>query len=52
MIGDDGALDSEADQKAIQTIGQVEAIEPVGPLPQVAREMLGADPMMPDLDTG
>ena len=27
-----GALDSAADQKAIQTIGQVAAIEPVGPL--------------------
>src|ERR1700720_2183345 len=38
--------DRAADQIAIQTIGQVAAIEPVGPLPQVAREMLGADPMM------
>src|ERR1700720_2241096 len=46
VVGDGGALDRAADQIAIQTIGQVAAIEPVGPLPQVAREMLGADPMM------
>jgi hypothetical protein len=31
-------------QIAIQTVGQVAAIEPVGPLPQVARKLLGADP--------
>src|SRR5215469_4850694 len=30
----------------IRTVGQVAAIEPVGPFPQVAREVLGADPMM------
>jgi len=30
----------------IQTVGQVAAIEPVGLLPQVTREMLGADPVM------
>jgi hypothetical protein len=46
VIGNGGALDRAPDQIAIQTIGQVAAIEPVGPLPQVAREMLGADPMM------
>jgi hypothetical protein len=46
VVGDGGALDSPPDQIAIQTVGQVAAIEPVGPLPQVAREMLGADPMM------
>ena len=46
VIGKGGALDSAPDQIAIQTVGQVAAIEPVGPLPQVAREMLGADPMM------
>ena len=46
VVGDGGALDSAPDQIAIQTVGQVAAIESVGPLPQVAREMLGADPMM------
>ena len=46
VVGDGGALDSAAEQIAIQTIGQVAAIEPVGPIPQVAREMLGADPVM------
>ena len=46
VVGDGGALDSAPDQIAIQTVGQVAAIEPVGPLPQIAREMLGADPMM------
>ena len=30
----------------IQTVGQVAAIEPVGPLSQVTREMLDADPVM------
>jgi hypothetical protein len=34
--GDGGELDSAPGQIAIQTIGQVAAIEPVGPLPQVA----------------
>jgi hypothetical protein len=28
------------------SVERVAAIEPVGPLPQVAREVLGADPMM------
>ena len=46
VVGDGGALNGAPDQVTIQTIGQVAAIEPVGPLPQVAREMLGADPMM------
>jgi hypothetical protein len=46
VVGDGGALDSAADQKVIQTGGQVAAIESAGPLPQVAREVLGADPMM------
>src|SRR6516162_5883831 len=46
VVGDGGALDSAPDQIAVQTVGQVAAIEPVGPLPQVARQMLGADPMM------
>ena len=46
VVGDGGAFDSAPDQIAVQTIGQVAAIEPVGPLAQVAREMLGADPMM------
>ena len=46
VVGDGGAFDSASDQIAIQTIGQIAAIEPVGPLPQVARQMFGADAMM------
>ena len=46
VVGDAGALYSAPNQVAIQTVGRVAAIEPVGPLPQVAREVLGADPMM------
>ena len=46
VIGDGGALDSAPHQVALQTVGQVAAIEPVGPLPQVAGEVLGADPML------
>ena len=46
VVGDGGALDGASDQIAIQTIEQVAAIEAVRPLAQVAREMLGADPMM------
>ena len=46
VVGDGGALDSAPNQIAIQTIGQIAAIEPVGPFPQVAGEMLGADPMV------
>ena len=46
VVGDGGALDSAPNQVAIQTVGQVAAIEPIGPLPQVAREVLGADPVM------
>ena len=46
VVSDGGALHSAPDQIAIQPVGQVAAIEPVGPLSQVAREMLGADPMM------
>jgi hypothetical protein len=46
IVGDGGALDGAADQIAIQTVGQVAVIEPVGALPQIAREMLGADTMM------
>jgi hypothetical protein len=46
VVGDSGAVDSAPDQVMIQIVGQVAAIEPVGPLPQVARKMLGADPMM------
>ena len=33
-------------QVAIQIVGVVAAIEAVGPFPQVAREVLGADAMM------
>jgi hypothetical protein len=46
VVSDGGALDSAPDQISIQTIGQVAAIEPVGPLPQVTREVFGADPVM------
>jgi hypothetical protein len=43
-VSDGGALDSAPDQIAIRTVGQVAAIEPIGPLPQMAREVLGATP--------
>jgi hypothetical protein len=46
IIGDGGAFDGAPDEVAVQTIGHIAAIEPVGPLPQVAREMLGADTVM------
>ena len=46
IIGDGGAFDGAPDEIAVQTIGQVAAIEPVGPLPQVAREVLRADTVM------
>jgi hypothetical protein len=46
VVGDGGTLDSAPNQVAIQTVGQVAAIKSVGPLPQVAREVFRADPMM------
>jgi hypothetical protein len=46
IVGDGGAFDGAPDEIAVQTIGQVAAIEPVGPFPQVAREVLGADTVM------
>ena len=39
VVSDGGALNSAPDQISIQTVGQVAAIEPVGPLPRVAREV-------------
>src|SRR6516225_3574048 len=42
---------AHSDQIAVQTVGQVAAIEPVRPLPQVAREMLSQpshDPPRPN----
>jgi S-adenosylhomocysteine hydrolase len=37
VVGDGSALNGAPDQVTIQTVGQVAAIEPVGPLPQVVR---------------
>jgi hypothetical protein len=46
VVGYGDALNGAPDQITILTVRQVAAIQPVGPLPQVAREMLGAAPMM------
>src|ERR1700730_6935007 len=46
IIGDGGAFDGAPNEVAVQPVGQVAAIEPIGPLPQVAREVLGADTVM------
>jgi len=46
IVGDGGAFDGAPDQIAVQTVGQVAAIEPVGPFPKVARQVLGTDPVM------
>jgi hypothetical protein len=46
IVGDCGAFDDAANEVAVQPVGQVAAIEPVGPFPQIARQMLGADAMM------
>src|SRR5438045_2741092 len=46
VLSDGGAFDSAPDQVAVQAVGQVAAIEPVGPFPQIARQVLGADAVM------
>jgi hypothetical protein len=46
VVGDGGAFDGAADEVAVQTIGQVAAIEPVGPFPEITRQVLGADAVM------
>src|SRR3984893_18335301 len=46
IVGDGGAFDGAPNEVAVQPVGQVAAIEPIGPLPQVAREVLGADTVM------
>ena len=46
VVSDGGAFDSAPDQVAVQAVGQVAAIEPVGPFPQIARQVLGADAVM------
>src|SRR5208337_3753284 len=46
IVGDGGAFDGAPDQIAVQTVGQVAAIEPIGPFPKVARKVLGTDPAM------
>ena len=43
---DCGALDGAPDEIAVQPIGQIAAIEPVGPFPKIARQVLGADAVM------
>jgi hypothetical protein len=46
VVGDGGAFDGAADKVAVQTVGQVAAIEPVGPFAQITRQVLGADAVM------
>ncbi len=46
VVGDGGAFDGAADQKPVQPVGQVAAIEAVGPFAQIARQVLGADAMV------
>src|ERR1700731_2005717 len=46
IIGDGGAFDGAPNEVAVQPVGQVAAIEPVGPFPKIARQVLGADAVM------
>jgi hypothetical protein len=46
VVGDGSAFDGAADQVTVQTIGQIAAIEPVGPFPEIPRQVLGADAVM------
>ena len=46
VVSDGGAFDGAPDEVAVQTVGQVAAIEPLGPFPQIARQVLGADAVM------
>ena len=43
VIGDGGAFDGAADQTGRKAVGQVAAIEAIGPFPKVARQVLGAN---------
>ena len=36
----------DANQAMTITVGQIAAVEPVGPLPKIARQVLGADAVM------
>jgi hypothetical protein len=46
VLGDGGAFDGAADEVIVQTVGQVAAIEPVGPFPEITHQVLGADAVM------
>src|SRR5437588_2773422 len=46
IVSDGGALDGAPNEVAVQPIGQIAAIEPVGPFPKIARQMFGADAVM------
>src|ERR1700694_436487 len=46
IVGDGGAFDGAPDEVAVQPVGQVATIEPVGPFPKIARQVLGADAVM------
>ena len=46
VVGDGSAFDGAADQITVQGVGQVTAVEAVGPLSQVARQVLGTHAVM------
>ena len=46
IVGDGGAFDGAPNEVAVQPIGQIAAVEPVGPFPKIARQVLGADAVM------
>ena len=43
---DGGAFDGAPNEVAVQSVGQIAAVEPVGPFPKIARQVLGADAVM------
>jgi hypothetical protein len=46
IVSDGGAFDGAPNEVAVQPVGQIAAIEPVGPFPEIARQVLGADAVM------
>ena len=46
IVGDGGAFDGAPNEVAVQPVGQVATIKPVGPFPKIARQVLGADAVM------
>ena len=38
IVGDGGAFDGAPNEVAVQPIGQIAAVEPVGPFPKIARQ--------------